>query len=338
MSRVNPRFSEYSLWRNQAGAIRLGFMAAVLVLAVIACFRLVASHASAASPIITSGIHGYCLDDYKNKLTPDNMVTAWQCNGSAAQAWTVTYDTITHNPDACLSVKNNTTAVASTIVAAPCTSSSSQIWLRDKAGYYNPNSGLCLAAPNRAGRGQLVLAVCQNLAQAGETWTPSKQGAGDFCNKMGEGEAVSCYATQEWTRWQSGAPSHSTLLNDYTDGAAYEAWCADFVSYVYKEAGHPLTGAYDGWDENDANNLQNYGFTEHLASSGYLPKPGDIAYFNYNGGHVEIVISGGAKPTFIYGNSATIDPTTGNGQMMANTKINDGNEGQLVYYLSPTRE
>jgi len=77
------------------------------------------------------------------------------------------------------------------------------------------------------------------------------------------------------------------------------------------------------------------GFTQHYANTGYIPKTGDVAYFNYNGGHVEIVVSGGSKPTFVYGNSATIDPTTGNGEMEANTETSDGSLGQLVYYLSP---
>ena len=76
------------------------------------------------------------------------------------------------------------------------------------------------------------------------------------------------------------------------------------------------------------------GYTIHYASTGYLPKPGDVAFFNYSAGHVEIVISGGKQPTFIYGDSGTIDPTTGNGQMKANTIL--GNvSGQVVYYLSP---
>ena len=124
-------------------------------------------------------------------------------------------------------------------------------------------------------------------------------------------------------------------MTGYTDGAPYEEWCADFVSYIYKEAGYPFTGGEtNGWDENNANKIQFMGFVKHDPAN-YTPKPGDVGYFNYNGGHVEIVISGGAHPTFIYGNSATIDPTTGNGQMESNTIVQDGSLGHLVYYLSP---
>jgi len=66
-----------------------------------------------------------------------------------------------------------------------------------------------------------------------------------------------------------------------------------------------------------------------------VPLAGDVAYFNYGGGHVEIVVSGGQTPTFVYGDSGVTDPTTGNGQMTTNTITQKANEGQLIYYLSP---
>jgi hypothetical protein len=145
---------------------------------------------------------------------------------------------------------------------------------------------------------------------------------------------VGCYAIKDWIDWTSHPNDHVALLNNYTGGASYEEWCADFVSYVYKQAGYPFNnGNYSGWDENIASAISNQGFT--IQNSSYIPKAGDVAYFDYPGGHVEIVIAGGPKPTFIYGNSATIDPTTGNGQMAANTIVNQGSFGQLLYYMSP---
>ena len=177
-----------------------------------------------------------------------------------------------------------------------------------------------------------MVASCSYLSQPYEVWTSD---ISPSCNNLSQGDKVACTAVQEWTRWQSGTPSHETLLNTYTDGAPYEEWCADFVSYIYKEAGYPFTGGEtNGWDENIASNIQYQGFTLHQ-SPGYTPQPGDVAYFDYSGGHVEIVVSGGSKPTFVYGNSATIDPTTGNGEMEANTITSKGSEGQVVYYLSP---
>jgi hypothetical protein len=188
-----------------------------------------------------------------------------------------------------------------------------------------------LAIPDAQTKQQLVLASCSYITQPYEQWTSTTT---PTCKDATDGQRVACYAIKEWTTWQSGTPSHEALLNTYTDGAPYEEWCADFVSYVYKEADAPFTnGETDGWDENIASNVQNQGFTLHPAIL-YTPQVGDVAYFNYTGGHVEIVISGGSTPTYIYGNSATIDPTTGNGQMEANTISNEGNLGGVSYYLS----
>jgi cell wall-associated NlpC family hydrolase len=125
------------------------------------------------------------------------------------------------------------------------------------------------------------------------------------------------------------------LLNDYTEGNINEEWCADFVSYIYREAGYPFTdGERNNWDQYTAGDVQYMGFTLHPAGS-YMPEPGDVAYFDYPGGHVEIVVSGGKHPTFIYGDAGTIDPATHNGDMTENSFTNDGAAGQVVYYLSP---
>lgn len=314
---------------------RLLFFGFILVIATLAFFRVSESKAAAASSAIKSGVSGYCVDDYLDSWKAGNKVVLWNCNDSAAQSWSVNGFKISHRSD-CLSIQTDSQISGSLVVADSCNDSPGQIWLRDGGGYFNPNSDMCLTAPRP--RQQLIALPCSSPTESTQMWIVSSgrnnQEWSTACRGT-EGQVVACYAEQAWTTWQSGSVSHTGLLNIYTDGAPYEAWCADFVSYVYKEAGHPFTQAYDGWDESNANNIQNYGFTVHFATSGYIPKPGDIAYFDYNGGHVEIVVSGGKVPTFIYGNSATIDPTTGNGQMKANTITSDGAEGKLIYYLSP---
>lgn len=304
----------------------------VLCISGIMTFRSVTSHAAGVSAAIKSGINGYCLDVHNDRSSPDTEVDSWGCNGSAAQDWTLDIGTIRHDATYCLSVQNNGTNIGDKIVLDSCDQAPGQVWLPDQGGFENPNSGLCLSVPSSQTNQQLVLASCTSLSQPYEVWTTSLT---ERCTDGTEGEKVACYAINEWSRWQSGTPNHEALLNTYTDGAPYEEWCADFVSYVYKEAGYPFTGGEtDGWDENIASNIQNMGFILHPAT-GYKPQAGDVAYFDYQGGHVEIVVSGGATPTFVYGNSATIDPTTGNGEMEANTITNKGAEGQVVYYLSP---
>jgi hypothetical protein len=307
---------------------------AVLILCVCGflTFRSVTSHAAGVSATIKSGVAGYCLDDHDDLTTSNAEVDGWGCNGSDAQDWIISFDTLRHGSDQCLSVKDDGTSVGDSVILSSCQQAPGQIWLRDQSGFENPNSSLCLSMPNAQTNKQLVIASCSYLSQPYEMWTSIVTPS---CNGLEQGDKVACTAVKEWTAWQSGTPSHETLLNSYTDGAPYEEWCADFVSYIYKEAGYSFTGGEtNGWDENIASNIQYQGFTMHQAP-GYSPQPGDVGYFDYAGGHVEIVISGGPRPTFIYGNSATIDPTTGNGQMEANTITSKGSEGQVVYYLSP---
>ena len=298
-------------------------------------FKIGTSDAAALHATIRSGTSGYCLDDYRDGSKSGNKVMLWGCNNSSAQDWTASGDQIKHG-SSCLSVRDDQKTSYSPVVIKGCdTTSPGQVWLKDKNSYFNPNSEMCLTAPHP--NQSVVIAPCGSAQAATQAWTPftPKTDAQTDACRGSEGEMVACYTEREWVLWQSGTISHNDLLARYTDGAPYEAWCADFVSYVYKEAGHPFTEAYDGWDENTADTIQNYGFTLHTAASGYIPKPGDIAYFDYIGGHVEIVVSGGHTPTFIYGNSADIDPATGNGQMKANTIVDNQSDGKLVYYLSP---
>jgi hypothetical protein len=317
--------------------ILVGF---ILLISAVSIFKFVENHVAADSPKIVSGVTDYCLNDRDNNTATNATVDAWKCNNTAAQVWAINASTITHDNKYCLAVQNNSAVQNTKVVLSNCNGDAGQVWLRDQGGFQNPNSNMCLSASNTKPESQLFIDSCSNLSNAREIWSPrtlsnTSIDANPTCAGL-EGDKVACYAIKEWTTWQSGSPSHDALLTNYTDGAPYEEWCADFVSYVYKEAGHPFTqGESDGWDENIAGNIQNMGFTMHSASSGYIPKTGDVAYFNYEDGHVEIVVSGGKTPTFIYGDSATIDPSTGNGQMMANTMTSDGSEGQLVYYLSP---
>ena len=309
-------------------------VAAVLAVATFSFVHVSTGHAAANIPKIRSGVASKCLDAYHSGTTPGTIVDAWNCNDSKAQTWTINRFAIEHTNNMCLSVKNDTKQANSPIVLEPCSSAPGQVWLRDQSGFYNPNSGLCLSAPTTQKQGPLQLASCAQLSQAHEQWLPNGTAITTSCQQGSKGEKVACDAAREWTTWQSGAPDHETLLTRYTGNTPYEAWCADFVSYVYREAGYPFKNALAGWNENNANNIQYDGFTKHDPTD-YIPKPGDVAYFDYEGGHVEMVVSGGAHPTFVYGNSATIDPTTGNGQMESNTMIDDGDMGQLIYYLSP---
>jgi hypothetical protein len=320
--------------KRYRGKILFGFIIVVAIAAIATHVK--PGNASAATSVIRSDLSNYCLDVHDSGTANGTRVDNYSCNNTQAQSWTISYDRIQHGTDMCLSVQNDSKVAGSTIIINQCSDDPGQVWLRNPNGFENPNSGLCLALPTSKGAEPVTVATCALPSTVAEKWTPSPQATqSSACTQLSKGETIACNAAREWNTWQSEPTSHEALLNTYTDGAPYEEWCADFVSYVYKESGFPFTqGEANGWDESDANNVQNMGFTMHSPSN-YTPRPGDVAYFHYSGGHVEIVVSGGKHPTFVYGNSGTIDPTTGNGEMEANTKLSDGTLGNLVYYLSP---
>lgn len=121
---------------------------------------------------------------------------------------------------------------------------------------------------------------------------------------------------------QKGQTEFSPKVLQYTDGNK-EAWCADYVSWVYKEAGYPFTGGLSGgWRWPVASG--NYGYSlinytkyigKYKAKASYTPEPGDIIFFDPAskdpGSHVGIVISVAiSKSATVYtveGNIGNID-------------------------------
>lgn len=300
----------------------------LVLLVLVLNFRYRAAHSLAPDKTIRSGLQGVCLDLHHNGASGDVIVDSSGCNRTLAQSWTTTDTAIKRSDNRCVTV-----GAHDAIIISPCQAEPEQVWLREQQSYYNPATDHCLAISNRVGK-QLTAAICK-LSSPLQQWLVGKDSKAPACGGQ-EGDKIACETIKEWGAWQAAGSNHEALLTNYTDGTPYEEWCADFISYVYKESGHAFTnGSADGWDENDSNQIQNMGFTMHPVGSGYVPRAGDVAFFNYPGGHVEIVVSGGAKPTFIYGDSATVDPTTGNGQMKANTITSDDQMGQVVYYLSP---
>jgi hypothetical protein len=316
-----PRKRHSSRWAS---------IAALLIIIVMMVFYFSTSHAASTKNAIRSGYSGACLDSYHSGTIAGTPIDTASCNDTPAQNWVTTDTTIKQ-----LGTTSCVTADSSGVVTLRgCDDGAGQVWLRDQDGYFNPDSGKCLGSAVTGE--QLKLSSCNNMSWQGVVWTPDTDAQAPVCGGS-QGEVIACNAIKEWTAWEANGSNHESLLTSYTDGTPSEEWCADFVSYVYKESGYPFTnGSADGWDEDDANQIQYMGFTVHQAGDGYAPKPGDVAFFNYPGGHVEVVVSGGSKPTFVYGDSAQIDPTTGNGQMKANTITGESDEGQIMYYLTPS--
>jgi hypothetical protein len=128
---------------------------------------------------------------------------------------------------------------------------------------------------------------------------------------------VVCLAEQELATWKA-QPDYSATYPGFTYAATgflkysdnnYEEWCADFISWIYNQAGDPFTGGLSGgWRIAGVSSVQDLGtkdsskFTYHPESSGYVPQPGDIAIHTNGEDHVNIFISStGGQSEYIGG-------------------------------------
>jgi hypothetical protein len=327
---------------TQAGFIRQVKLLVVLIITIAIAanvYKVISNDKPLAVQEIRSALGSYCIDDYHNAKGSNVVADTKLCNGRQSQSFIVAKSTIRHGTDQCIDVFNNGDNQGDKVDLNTCDGRASQQWSIDLGGLENTKSGLCLTVPGGNSTMQLTINQCNDLSSLNVNWASDHWSNPDDksinCNTGTKGEKVACYAQQQWLSWESNPSGHTALLSLYSDGNGYEEWCADFVSYVYKEAGYPFTaGERDGWDEINANNIQYMGFTKHPAA-GYDSQPGDVAFFDYPGGHVEIVKDGGAHPTFIYGDAGATDPDTDNGEMNRDTLTNDGSAGQVTYYLSP---
>lgn len=96
---------------------------------------------------------------------------------------------------------------------------------------------------------------------------------------------------------------YDAIVLTYTEGMR-EEWCADFVSYIYKQAGQPLVNPHNGsWRIPAVVNMQRYFESEgrYRSAYTYTPQPGDVAI--YGGRHTNIVVAvDGDTMTTIGGN------------------------------------
>ena len=99
--------------------------------------------------------------------------------------------------------------------------------------------------------------------------------------------------------------SYDSNVLTYTQGVK-EAWCADFASWVYSQAGLPLKNPNSGsWRIPGVYTMQEYfqAGNRYKAAGNYIPQSGDIAILSRGQGHVAIVLSvSGSAITTIGGN------------------------------------
>jgi len=148
-------------------------------------------------------------------------------------------------------------------------------------------------------------------------------------------QQVVCTANQELQKWTSGQLSAGSGYLTYSQNRK-EDWCADFASWVYAQAGYPLTPDGSGSVSavatiHDIGN-KNQNFHWHDVS-GYTPQPGDLA-IHINDHHVNIVVGvSGDQMTLVGGNQGGGDFNQSKVTQYGPVSFNDG--GDVSGFVSP---
>lgn len=148
------------------------------------------------------------------------------------------------------------------------------------------NGGITYPANNQVGLYTLYAKL------GGSTSTnnaPNSSGCSSANDGAGGGGSIIDIAKQELDKGTSGCMTSASTgqCKAYTDGHA-EAWCADFVSWVYKQAGTPFTtGESGGWRIPSVLALDDYLSAKQLhflkSDTSQTPQPGDVIIMNDGG-------------------------------------------------------
>lgn len=123
-----------------------------------------------------------------------------------------------------------------------------------------------------------------------------------------------CLAQQELQAWNTGTMKTGFRANATDSYSKYsqnnpELWCADFVSWIYVQAGYPIGPTTSNWRVSYVPTIQGIGLSNqrwHWHSAGiYSPRAGDLVIHLVGESHVNMVISNDkGKVTMIGGDQS----------------------------------
>ncbi|HEX4832588.1 MAG TPA: ricin-type beta-trefoil lectin domain protein [Trebonia sp.] len=121
---------------------------------------------------VTSGIAGKCLDDYGGSPVNGTKADLYDCNGTAAQQWTVVNGTLQAGGK-CLDITGAGSTASGTLVEIwDCNGGANQQWAPGASGsLVNPASGLCLDDPGFATANGTQLEIWACNGGGNQRWT-----------------------------------------------------------------------------------------------------------------------------------------------------------------------
>jgi len=118
-----------------------------------------------------TGIAGKCVDIASASSANGTAVQLYDCNGTAAQTWTVSTDGTIRGLGKCLDVAAAGTANGSLVQIYDCNGTGAQQWqAQSNSTLRNPASGRCLDASNNSSANGTRLQIWDCFASANQQW------------------------------------------------------------------------------------------------------------------------------------------------------------------------
>ncbi|GAA3777189.1 chitinase [Streptomyces coacervatus] len=169
---------------------------------------LTASPAQAATGTIT-GLAGKCLDVAGANSADGTAVQLYDCNGTAAQQWTVGSDGTVRALGKCLDVTGNSTADGAKVQLWSCSGGANQKWTVTAAhDIVNPQANKCLDVTDNSSANGARAQIWSCTGAANQKWTaPAADGGTTPSAPM----AVAPYLYNGW-----GSPPNPTTITNAT--------------------------------------------------------------------------------------------------------------------------
>ncbi|MET8829726.1 ricin-type beta-trefoil lectin domain protein [Streptomyces sp. NPDC004610] len=166
---------------------------------------LAAAPAQAATGTIT-GLAGKCLDVAGANSADGTPVQLYDCNGTAAQQWTVGTDGTVRALGKCLDVTGNSTANGATAQLWTCSGGANQQWTVTAArDIINPQANKCLDVTGNSSANGTRAQIWSCTGAANQKWTAPAAGGPNPSAPM----AVAPYLYNGW----GSPPSPTTITN-----------------------------------------------------------------------------------------------------------------------------
>ena len=120
---------------------------------------------------ITSAVAGKCVDDAYGSPFNGSHIQLYQCNGTAAQKWTLAPDHTAQVMGGCMDAQDSGAGAPAVVQLYTCNGTSAQTWVPSTGGtLINPSSGLCLTDPGGTSDNGVQLDLQPCVGGPAQTW------------------------------------------------------------------------------------------------------------------------------------------------------------------------